>query len=128
MPPAFKADHDPWDKNFTVNGKPADPEYGWVMTHPFNMLHNCPVLSVPSGFASTGVPTGIQIVAAPGMMPASSRPRSPMRKHSVAGTRRRASEPQRLYIVERCHASGVPEPPHEAPLRQLRNLDHRRDG
>jgi amidase len=60
--PAVKADHDPWDKNFTVAGKPADPEYGWVMTHQFNMLHNCPVLSVPSGHAATGVPTGIQIV------------------------------------------------------------------
>ena len=58
----MKADHDPWDENFTVNGRKADPEYGWVMTHPFNMLHNCPVLSLPSGFAATGVPTGIQIV------------------------------------------------------------------
>jgi amidase len=60
--PAVKADHDPWDQTFTVNGKKADPEYGWVMTHPFNMLHNCPVLAVPSGHASFGVPTGIQIV------------------------------------------------------------------
>ena len=60
--PAVKADHDPWDENFTVNGKRADPEYGWVMTHPFNLLHNCPVLAVPSGHAANGVPTGIQIV------------------------------------------------------------------
>ena len=60
--PAVKADHDPWDQNFTVNGKKADPEYGWVMTHQFNMLHNCPVMSVPSGHAASGVPTGIQIV------------------------------------------------------------------
>lgn len=60
--PSVKADHDPWDQNFTVNGKKADPEYGWVMTHQFNMLHNCPVISVPSGHAETGVPTGIQIV------------------------------------------------------------------
>ncbi len=60
--PAVKADHDPWDQSFTINGKKADPEYGWVMTHPFNMLHNCPVLALPSGFASNGVPTGIQIV------------------------------------------------------------------
>lgn len=63
--PGVKADHDPWDENFTVNGCKADPEYGWVMTHPFNMLHNLPVLSLPSGFASSGVPTGIQIVARP---------------------------------------------------------------
>jgi amidase len=26
------------------------------------MLHNCPVMSVPSGRDATGVPTGIQIV------------------------------------------------------------------
>jgi amidase len=59
---AVKADHDPWDENFTVNGKKADPEYGWVMTAQFNMLHNCPVLAVPSGHTAQGVPTGIQIV------------------------------------------------------------------
>ena len=59
---AVKAGHDPWDPHFTVNGKKADPEYGWVMTHQFNMLHNCPVLAVPSGHAVSGVPTGIQIV------------------------------------------------------------------
>ena len=60
--PAVKADHDPWDLNFTVAGVKADPEFGWVMTHHFNMLHNCPVISVPSGFAANGVPTGLQIV------------------------------------------------------------------
>ena len=60
--PAVKADHDPWDPHFTVNGKKADPEFGWVMTHPFNMLHNCPVLALPTGHAASGVPTGMQIV------------------------------------------------------------------
>lgn len=60
--PSVKADHDPYDETFTVAGKKVDPEYGWVMTHQFNMLHNCPVLSVPSGHAETHVPTGIQIV------------------------------------------------------------------
>jgi Asp-tRNA(Asn)/Glu-tRNA(Gln) amidotransferase A subunit family amidase len=59
---AVKAEHDPWDENFAVNGKKADPEAGWVMTHQFNMLHNCPVLAVPSGHTTQGVPTGIQIV------------------------------------------------------------------
>jgi Asp-tRNA(Asn)/Glu-tRNA(Gln) amidotransferase A subunit family amidase len=34
-----------------------------VMTHQFNMLHNLPVLAVPSGISLSGVPTGIQIVA-----------------------------------------------------------------
>lgn len=59
---AVKADHDPWDENFTVNGKKADAEFGWVMVFQFNMLHNCPVLAVPSGHTAQGVPTGIQIV------------------------------------------------------------------
>ena len=61
--PAVKADHDPTDQSFTVNGKKADPEYGWILSHHFNMLHNLPVLAVPSGHAKNGVPTGIQIVA-----------------------------------------------------------------
>jgi amidase len=62
---AVKADHDPWDKSFTVNGKRVDAEFGWVMTHQFNMLHNCPVLAVPSGQTKQGIPTGIQIVGRP---------------------------------------------------------------
>ena len=60
--PAVKADHDPWDADFRINGERVDAEYGWVMTFQFNLLHNCPVLAVPSGFAATGIPTGIQIV------------------------------------------------------------------
>ena len=35
---------------------------GWAMTYPFNILSRCPVLAVPSGRASNGVPTGIQVV------------------------------------------------------------------
>jgi amidase len=61
--PAVKADHDPANPDFYVNGVKVDPENGWIMTYPFNMLHNCPVMSVPSGRSpTTGVPTGIQIV------------------------------------------------------------------
>jgi Asp-tRNA(Asn)/Glu-tRNA(Gln) amidotransferase A subunit family amidase len=33
------------------------------MTTPFNVLSPCPVLAVPSGTASNGVPTGVQIVS-----------------------------------------------------------------
>ncbi len=62
---AVKADHDPWDNSFTVNGKNVDAEFGWEMAHQFNMLHNCPVLAVPSGFTAAGIPTGIQIVGQP---------------------------------------------------------------
>ncbi len=39
------------------------PLYLWAcMTIPFNICSRNPVLAVPSGFASNGVPTGIQIV------------------------------------------------------------------
>jgi Asp-tRNA(Asn)/Glu-tRNA(Gln) amidotransferase A subunit family amidase len=33
-----------------------------AMTYPFNMLSRHPVLAVPTGFSSSGVPTGVQIV------------------------------------------------------------------
>ncbi|MEL6288521.1 MAG: amidase [Pseudomonadota bacterium] len=59
---AVAADHNSWDAPFEVNGRPVDPEYGWVLTHPFNMLSRCPVLSVPSGLSTDGVPTGVQVV------------------------------------------------------------------
>jgi amidase len=59
---AVAADHDPQSQTFEVAGRRVDAEFGWVLTHPFNMLHNCPVMSVPSGRDSSGVPTGIQIV------------------------------------------------------------------
>jgi len=32
------------------------------MTTPFNTMSRCPVISMPSGQAKNGVPTGIQIV------------------------------------------------------------------
>ncbi len=60
--PAVAAAHDTSDPDFRVAGVRVDPEWGWCMTHQFNMLHNCPVMSVPSGKAASGVPTGIQIV------------------------------------------------------------------
>ncbi len=38
-------------------------EEHWSATFPFNMLSRCPVLSLPSGLADNGVPTGIQVVS-----------------------------------------------------------------
>jgi amidase len=35
---------------------------GWSMTSPFNLLSQCPVMLVPTGFSSIGIPTGMQIV------------------------------------------------------------------
>ena len=60
--PAAKAEHDPTDPDFRINGVKVDPALGWCMTYPFNMMSRCPVMAVPSGHASNGVPTGIQIV------------------------------------------------------------------
>jgi aspartyl-tRNA(Asn)/glutamyl-tRNA(Gln) amidotransferase subunit A len=44
-------------------GGPNDLQFTAFMTTPFNVLSPCPVLAVPSGVASNGVPTGVQIVA-----------------------------------------------------------------
>jgi Asp-tRNA(Asn)/Glu-tRNA(Gln) amidotransferase A subunit family amidase len=44
-------------------GGPNDLQFTAFMTIPFNVLSPCPVLAVPSGVASNGVPTGVQIVA-----------------------------------------------------------------
>lgn len=60
--PAVPADFDQSRDEARINGKVVNPFLGWVMTLPFNMLSRCPVLSVPSGRAVNGVPTGIQIV------------------------------------------------------------------
>lgn len=60
--PALPADHDPARDEIRIDGAAVDPVLGWVMTYPFNMLSRCPVISVPSGRAASGVPTGIQIV------------------------------------------------------------------
>jgi amidase len=47
---------------FKINGREVHPALGWAMTTCFNTMSRCPVLSVPSGRASNGVPTGLQIV------------------------------------------------------------------
>ena len=41
------------------------PTLGWLLTYPFNILNRCPVISMPSGLADNGVPTGLQIVGPP---------------------------------------------------------------
>jgi len=60
--PAVKAGRK-HDEPMKINGKTVPPYTGWFMTYPFNIVCQCPVMSVPSGFSpSTGVPTGLQIV------------------------------------------------------------------
>lgn len=60
--PAVTADQDSWTEELRINDVVVDGEYGWILTHPFNMISRCPSMSVPSGKASNGVPTGVQIV------------------------------------------------------------------
>ena len=60
--PAVAADFDQSRDEVRINGRSVDPMLGWVMTAPFNTLSRCPVITVPSGRAKSGVPTGIQIV------------------------------------------------------------------
>lgn len=60
---AVPAEFDQTTDTVEINGIEVSPELGWVMTTPFNMMSRCPVISVPSGFAENGVPTGLQIVA-----------------------------------------------------------------
>jgi Asp-tRNA(Asn)/Glu-tRNA(Gln) amidotransferase A subunit family amidase len=59
---AVPAEFDQSRDSLEINGKSVNPSLGWVMTTPFNMQSRCPVVSIPSGHASNGVPTGIQIV------------------------------------------------------------------
>lgn len=56
------ADFDYSQDDLFINGKQVHSLLGWTLTWPFNTLSRCPVLSVPSGKAANGVPTGIQIV------------------------------------------------------------------
>ena len=56
-------DHDPTDSNFTIDGTKVPASIGWYMTMPFNLVGQCPVMAIPTGFAASGIPTGMQIVA-----------------------------------------------------------------
>ena len=60
--PAVPAEFDPLSEDVRINGRAVPPFTGWYLAAVFNMLSRCPVLSVPSGIAPNGVPTGIQIV------------------------------------------------------------------
>jgi Asp-tRNA(Asn)/Glu-tRNA(Gln) amidotransferase A subunit family amidase len=48
-----------------VGGRRLAFYYESILAPVFNVLSRCPVLSVPSGFADNGVPTGVQIAARP---------------------------------------------------------------
>ncbi len=50
------------DHGLEVGGRDVDFYFSALLTPVFNLFSRCPVLSVPSGVADNGVPTGIQIV------------------------------------------------------------------
>jgi len=62
---AVKADQHMWATDFRIEGEIVDPEFGYSMTHQFNLLGACPVISIPSGLTAQALPTGIQIVGKP---------------------------------------------------------------
>lgn len=60
--PALVADDDYTTTRLVIDGVETEHYMDMAMTIPFNICSRVPVLSVPSGFASNGVPTGVQIV------------------------------------------------------------------
>ena len=60
--PALEAGQEYLDAGPLVNGVQLDHVYDILMTLPFNICSRCPAISIPSGFAANGVPTGLQIV------------------------------------------------------------------
>jgi amidase len=63
--PSVRADLDPSSETVRINGKSRNAFFDVCMTWPFNMMSRCPVMSAPSGFAKSGLPTGLQIVGRP---------------------------------------------------------------
>ncbi|MDI2125743.1 amidase [Yinghuangia seranimata] len=61
--PAFLADDEYTETKVVVDGVELDFYLDAALTPPFNICSRVPVLAVPSGFASNGVPTGVQIAA-----------------------------------------------------------------
>lgn len=56
------AGNDYVETEVVVDGVALDDYFDALMTIPFNIASRCPVLAVPSGLASGGLPTGLQIV------------------------------------------------------------------
>jgi Asp-tRNA(Asn)/Glu-tRNA(Gln) amidotransferase A subunit family amidase len=50
------------DEAVVIDGQAVQHHIMAMMTLPFNLFSRCPVLSVPSGRAANGVPTGVQVV------------------------------------------------------------------
>jgi len=50
------------DHGMEIGGRSVPFYFDGLLTPVFNICSSCPVLSVPSGFADNGVPTGVQVV------------------------------------------------------------------
>ena len=55
----------PYLGEMEVGGSTVSHNILGAMTLPFNILSRCAVVSVPSGLAPNGVPTGVQVVSRP---------------------------------------------------------------
>jgi amidase len=53
------------ERTVEIGGVAVDSYLGWVFTQPFNLLSRYPALAVPTGRATSGVPTSLQIVGPP---------------------------------------------------------------
>jgi len=60
--PATVAGESYVNRQLRINGKPQGGIERWLMTICFNIASRCPVMSMPSGLAANGVPTGLSIV------------------------------------------------------------------
>jgi Asp-tRNA(Asn)/Glu-tRNA(Gln) amidotransferase A subunit family amidase len=60
--PALDAGEDYVGGGPTIDGRRLGDYFEMLLTIPFNVAGRCPVLSLPSGRAADGVPTGVQIV------------------------------------------------------------------
>ena len=59
------ADFNPVHDQYVVNNKVQELDLAIANCHYFNLMGRCPALSIPSGIGENGVPTGLQIAAAP---------------------------------------------------------------
>jgi Asp-tRNA(Asn)/Glu-tRNA(Gln) amidotransferase A subunit family amidase len=61
----FEAGEDYVSRMPMIDGEPVRYPFETHMGLPFNLTNTCPVISVPTGFASNGVPMGAQVVGRP---------------------------------------------------------------
>jgi len=62
---SIAADYDPTKDVPVIDGAKVDPYAGWFLTSIFSLLNWMPVINVPAGLASNGIPCGVQIVTRP---------------------------------------------------------------